>query len=131
MEANEIWATTQDWLNLKGMKLALVVLSTILALVMARIVAGRLTRTYKRKHTDRELQKRAETLGAMFRYVLNIGVLLMAAMFILDLVGVKLGPMLAAAGVIGIAVGFGVQHVVQDITNGFLIMLDDEIREGV
>jgi small conductance mechanosensitive channel len=66
----------------------------------------------------------------MTKYIAVIGILFTAAMLLLDQFGIQLGPLLAAAGVVGIAVGFGAQHLVQDITNGFFIMLDDEIRVG-
>jgi small conductance mechanosensitive channel len=130
MDWNIVWQTIAEWLEMKGLKLGLVVLITVIALLVARVIARRLVNAYKHKHKDRELQKRAETLGSMFRYVLSASVLIISAMLILDLLGMKLGPMLAAAGVAGIAIGFGAQHLVQDITNGFFIMLDDEIREG-
>jgi small-conductance mechanosensitive channel len=130
MEWEVIWQSFLDWFAVKGLKLALTVAVTIVALVLARAVARRLVQSYKQKHKDRELQKRAKTLGSMFRYALSAGVLVIAAMLVLELFGMKLGPMLAAAGVVGIAIGFGAQHLVQDITNGFFIMLDDEIREG-
>jgi small conductance mechanosensitive channel len=119
-----------EWLEVKGLRLVLTIALTAFALLIAGILARRVVGAYKHKHKDRELQKRAETLGSMFRYVLSTGVLVIALMLILELFGMKLGPMLAAAGVVGIAVGFGAQHLVQDITNGFFIMLDDEIREG-
>jgi len=43
---------------------------------------------------------------------------------------IQIGPVLAAAGVLGVAVGFGAQHLVQDVISGFFILLDDEIRVG-
>jgi len=44
--------------------------------------------------------------------------------------GVKIGPILAAAGIVGLAVGFGSQQLVQDIISGFFILLEDQIRVG-
>jgi small-conductance mechanosensitive channel len=130
MDFHTIWQSIQDWLEVKGLKFGLIILVTVFALAIARVVAHRLVAVYKRRHVDREHQKRADTLGSMFRYVLSISVFFIMAMLLLDLFDVKLGPMLAAAGVVGIAVGFGAQHLVQDVTNGFFIMLDDEIRVG-
>ncbi len=130
MDWNALWKTILDWMQLKGLKLGLVILLTFVALMIVRVIAHRLVAAYKHKHKDREHQKRAETLGSMFRYALSTGVLGISVMLILELFGMKLGPMLAAAGVVGIAIGFGAQHLVKDITNGFFIMLDDEIREG-
>jgi small conductance mechanosensitive channel len=43
---------------------------------------------------------------------------------------IPIGPVLAATGVVGVAVGFGAQHLVQDIISGFFILLDDQIRVG-
>lgn len=130
MDWNALWEAIVGWFEMKGLKLGLILFLTATALLLARVVARRLVASYKHRHKDRELQKRADTLGAMFRYVLNIGVFIIASMLVLDILGVQLGPMLAAAGVVGIAIGFGAQHLVQDITNGFFIMLDNEIREG-
>jgi small-conductance mechanosensitive channel len=130
MDLESIWQTVLNWFELRGFKLGLIILVMILALFASRVLAYRLVKTYKCRHPERELQKRADTLGSMFRYVLSIGVLSITAMLVLDLLGIKLGPMLAAAGVVGIAIGFGAQHLVQDITKGFFIMLDDEIRVG-
>lgn len=124
------WQSILDWLQLSGLKLVFLIIGTFIALMVARIVANRLVSFYKKRHTDLELHKRADTLGSMFRYVLSTGVLIVSIMLILQLFGIELGPLLAAAGVAGIAIGFGAQHLVQDIFNGFFIMLDDEIREG-
>lgn len=44
--------------------------------------------------------------------------------------GIAIGPILAAAGVLGLAVGFGAQSIVRDMIGGFFILLDDEIRVG-
>lgn len=126
----QIWSEILAWLSGRGFRVGIIVVGTIIALITARLLASRLITVYKRHHEERELQKRADTLGSMFRHLLGISILFIAAMLLLDQFGIKLGPMLAAAGVIGIAVGFGAQHLVQDITNGIFIMLDDEIRVG-
>ncbi|MFH1891747.1 MAG: mechanosensitive ion channel family protein [Candidatus Zixiibacteriota bacterium] len=126
----DIWQNTVSWLHLKGLSVALIALLAIISLVLTRVFIHRLITVYKSRHDDRELHKRAETLGAMCKYIIVISILFMAAMLLLDQFGIQLGPLLAAAGVIGIAVGFGAQHLVQDVTNGFFIMLDDEIRVG-
>jgi small conductance mechanosensitive channel len=130
MEWEGIWQAILDSLEAKGLRVALIIIVAIVLLLVVRLASGRLVAVYKNRHHDRELQKRAATLGAMLRYALSIAVLCVAAMLLLDLLGLKLGPMLATAGVIGIAIGFGAQHLVQDVTNGFFIMMDNEIRVG-
>jgi len=49
---------------------------------------------------------------------------------ILGELGVEIGPILAAAGIVGFAIGFGAQNLVQDIISGFFILLEDQIRVG-
>lgn len=130
MNWDALIAETLNWLQAKGARLGITIILTIVAIFVARLLANRLTTAYKSRHEDIEHKKRAETLGSMFQYVLSAAALGVSLMLILELFGLELGPLLAAAGVAGIAIGFGAQHLVQDITNGFFIMLDDEIREG-
>jgi small conductance mechanosensitive channel len=49
-------------------------------------------------------------------------------MMILEKLGIQIGPILAAAGVLGLAVGFGAQKLVEDVISGFFILLEDQIR---
>jgi small conductance mechanosensitive channel len=79
---------------------------------------------------DVEFKKRADTLGSVIRYVLNIGIVVIAIIMIMGELGIEIGPILAAAGVLGLAVGFGAQSLVKDIISGFFILLQDQIRVG-
>jgi len=55
-------------------------------------------------------------------------ILIVAAMIVLKELGVEIGPILAAAGIVGLAVGFGAQSLVKDVISGFFILLEDQIR---
>jgi small conductance mechanosensitive channel len=79
---------------------------------------------------DAETVKRAETLGQVFRYTANVALLLIAGMLVLSEVGVSVAPILGAAGVVGIALGFGAQSLVKDYFTGFFILLENQIRQG-
>lgn len=79
---------------------------------------------------DREAQKRAETLGRVFRYLVAVVVSLIAGMLILGELGVSVAPILGAAGVVGLAVGFGAQSLVKDYFTGFFLLLENQIRQG-
>ncbi len=79
---------------------------------------------------DREAVKRAETLGRAFRYIVAIVVSLVAGMLVLSELGISLAPILGAAGVAGVAIGFGAQSLVKDFFSGFFILLEDQIRSG-
>ncbi len=74
--------------------------------------------------------KRADTLTRLVRQAVLIGIWVMAALVILKEVGIEIGPILAGAGVLGLAVGFGAQNLVRDIISGFFFILEDQVRVG-
>jgi small conductance mechanosensitive channel len=97
-------------------------------------VGNRAIRTMRRRLQARapsaEEAKRIETLGRVFRYTLGVVVMVVAGMLILDELGVSVAPLLATAGVAGIAVGFGAQSLIKDYFNGFFILVDNQLRQG-
>jgi small-conductance mechanosensitive channel len=106
-------------------------------IVVAWIVAGLLQRAIRAfrvrvasRMDDREAVKRAETLGRVFRYLVAVIVSLIAGMLVLGELGVSVAPILGAAGVVGLAVGFGAQSLVKDYFTGFFLLLENQIRQG-
>jgi small conductance mechanosensitive channel len=79
---------------------------------------------------DRESVKRAETLGRVFRYLVAVVVTLVAGMLVLGELGISVAPILGAAGVVGLAVGFGAQSLVKDYFTGFFLLLENQISTG-
>ena len=79
---------------------------------------------------DREAARRAETIGRVFRYVVAVVISAVAGMTILSELGISLAPILGAAGVAGVAIGFGAQSLVKDYFSGFFILFEDQIRTG-
>ena len=73
---------------------------------------------------------RIATLLPLFRSIILITIVVMAAMIILADLGVNIGPLIAGAGVIGLAIGFGAQTLVRDILSGAFFLLDDAFRRG-
>jgi small-conductance mechanosensitive channel len=78
--------------------------------------------------TESEIEKRAATLGRVLRQVVVFFVWGTAAMLILTELGVSIGPILAGAGIVGVAVGFGAQALVKDMISGFFILLENQFR---
>lgn len=114
-----------------GTRIAIILLLAIVAVYFIEKLAGRLTFLLTLGHSrDAEIQKRANTMSAFARYFLIFIVIGLAGMMILKQIGVEIGPILASAGVVGLAVGFGAQNLVQDIISGFFILLEDQIRVG-
>jgi small conductance mechanosensitive channel len=76
------------------------------------------------------MKKRADTLSSIIRYGLHVFIFIMASMMILKELGVEIGPIMATAGIAGLAIGFGAQKLVEDVISGFFILLEDQIRVG-
>jgi len=77
-----------------------------------------------------ERAKRARTLGSLVRNVTTSLLAGIAALMILRELGVDIAPVLAGAGILGLAVGFGAQTLVRDIISGFFLILEDQVRVG-
>jgi moderate conductance mechanosensitive channel len=118
-----------DWLVESGPRILLILVLVFIGIKVSSVVAGRIFSKRKRE-SDPEYMKRADTLAAVIAYLLTITVVIVGAIMILGEFDVEIGPILAAAGIVGVAVGFGAQHLVRDLITGFFILLDDQIRVG-
>jgi small-conductance mechanosensitive channel len=107
----------------------IVVAAWILIALAQRTIRGLRIRIASRLG-DRDAVKRAETLGRVFRYLVAVVVSLLAVLLILSELGVSVAPLLGAAGVAGLAVGFGAQSLVKDYFTGFFLLIEDQIRQG-
>lgn len=76
------------------------------------------------------LKARERTLLVLGRNALTVAIIVLATMFTLSEVGINIAPLLASAGVIGLAVGFGAQKLVQDIITGIFIQLEGAMDVG-
>ena len=120
-----------------GGQLAMMWVRIVIILLVAWIVIAILQRAIREfrqriaaRLDDRESVKRAETLGRVFRYVVAVVISLVAGMMVLSELGISLAPVLGAAGIVGIAVGFGAQSLVKDFFSGFFLLFEDQIRTG-
>ena len=75
-----------------------------------------------------ELEKRATTVGDMLRKTAGVLVWAVAIMMILREVGFDIRPILAGAGVVGLAVGFGAQNLIRDVISGMFLLIENQIR---
>ena len=73
---------------------------------------------------------RITTVSRVLRYSTTVVVVLVAGMLVLGELGISIAPILATAGVAGVAIGFGAQSLIKDYLAGFFILLEDQIREG-
>lgn len=101
--------------------------------IIWRVVSGAIRRYLERTDKDGNAiarSRRVRTLLPLLRLVVRVVLTVMVVLIILSELGVNIAPLLAGAGVVGIAVGFGAQKLVQDIITGVFILIEDTISLG-
>lgn len=110
------------------------VIGTLVLAWLAQRLTGRMLRVFRSRiaphFTEGEHARRAETLARVARYVATVIIWLIAGMLILSEVGISVAPILGAAGVVGLAIGFGAQSLVKDYVSGFFILLENQVTKG-
>lgn len=112
------------------LRIALILLLTAVALGAIHRVIPRLREAIVARQQNQEDGKRIRTLSRVVRYTLTVAVAVVAGLLVLGEFGVSVAPILGAAGVVGIAAGFGAQSLVKDYFNGFFLLLENQIRQG-
>jgi small conductance mechanosensitive channel len=101
---------------------------------LLQALAGRLVRAFRkvmeRRHAAADEMRRIDTVGTAIRYFATVIVALIAGTLVLGELGISIAPILATAGVAGVAIGFGAQSLIKDYFSGFFLLLEDQIREG-
>ena len=103
--------------------LAIILIADVIWLVVASLIDQKLAAT-------QEASARLRTLLPIVRGTMAVVLLVMTVLMSLSALGVQVGPLLASAGVIGIAIGFGAQTLVRDMFSKFFYLLDDAFRVG-
>lgn len=127
-------ASTAEFVLVRPLKIALILL---VALLVAR-GGGRFARRFVRgvhartplKATSPRAEQRAATVGDALASLWRALVLAVAALMALAEVGVELAPLLAGAGIAGLAIGFGAQSLVKDLISGLFILAEDQYGVG-
>jgi small conductance mechanosensitive channel len=113
-----------------------IVILLIIILIMMKIFRAGLNRLGKvilkrsQEQEDKEAEKRVNTLIGILKGVVRIVVWTVFFMIVLKKIGTDIGPIIASAGIIGLAVGFGAQELVRDFISGFFILLENQVRTG-
>lgn len=121
------------WLPEKFATVARVLLILALAGIALRLthhLIPRLREVIVARQENQEDGRRIRTLSRVVRYALTVTVTVVAGILILGEFGISVAPILGAAGVVGIALGFGAQSLVKDYFSGFFLLLENQIRVG-
>lgn len=119
-----------EWAMSSGIRVVLVGIAMLLLLSITRQVLKRLRRLYEGALPSPAQRRRADTLTYVLRDVARVFIVAVGTMMILSEIGIDLKPLLAAAGLGGLAIGFGAQSLVKDVIAGFFILLEDSISVG-
>ena len=119
-----------EWATTSGFRVLLITVAMLVLLILLKRGVGKLTSLYESRLPVRGQIKRAHTLTHIVRDVARIVILFVGMMMILSEGGIDLKPLLAAAGLGGLAIGFGAQSLVKDLISGFFILWENSIRVG-
>lgn len=113
-----------------SINLLLILVLTWVALIVLNRGVRRFRAYTEALARDAEEAKRIGTLCRAFRYAGSVVIFVIAAMLVMSELGISIAPILATAGVAGIAIGFGAQSLVKDYFSGLFLLLEDQIRQG-
>lgn len=130
MNLPAIWEQVSVWLLSTGVRILIILILALIMIRISRVVSRRVMSLFFEKKKDEEAEKRANTLSNVISKVLSIVIWIFALITVLGELNIEIGPILAAAGIVGLAVGFAGQSMVKDYLNGFYILLWDQIRVG-
>ena len=120
------------WLLSHGIKIIVVgIAAFLLDKILARVVKKAVRMAVKPEDSSSEAEKKREdTLISIFNGALHIVIIVLAILMILQEAGLEIGPMLAGAGIAGLAFGFGGQYLVRDVITGLFLILENQYRIG-
>jgi small conductance mechanosensitive channel len=111
-------------------KIVLVLIGSFVVIRLWRLITGKLAALQARKLAPGARVQQVRTLASVITSIGVTIIVFVAALEILPLLGLNLGPLLASAGVAGLAIGFGAQTLVHDYINGFFILSENQYDIG-
>lgn len=121
------------WLLTNGVKIFFIIIG---AIILNKIVTSFIEKAVRIAvrpdgiSSQEAEEKRENTLIQIFNTTARIGIIIIAALMVLEEFGVEIAPILAAAGIVGLAFGFGGQYLIRDIISGLFIILENQYRVG-
>jgi len=122
----------KNWMIAHLPRIVIIVLGMWLAIKSANFVSRRIRVLAEDDDPTRESdrEKRANTLSHILKTASKVLVITICSIMIVKEIGIDIAPLLAGAGIIGLAIGFGSQALVKDIVTGFFILMEDQLRIG-
>ncbi len=121
------------WLLTHGLRILLMVIISFILYRYISVVIRKMVRMGMVKDAEKDTEaelKRKDTLTRIFSWACRVLILVIATLVVLEEIGVPIGPILAGAGILGLALGFGGQYLIRDLIAGFFIILENQYRIG-
>jgi small conductance mechanosensitive channel len=120
------------WFQSAGVRIVVIIAIAVIVSWVARLAVRRLRKKLERSEThEEELSlRRITTITSTLTNFMLVTVWVIAVLMILDQLNVNLAPLLASAGIVGVALSFGAQTLVRDFLVGFFVILEDQYRVG-
>ncbi len=123
--------TLRQFALTSGIKIVAIAVGAFIVIRIFKIIIRRFESKYSsRTKVGIEGAKRAETLSGLIETTLKVVILITVLLMVLKEVGIDIAPLLAGAGIVGLAVGFGAQSLVKDIISGFFMLLENHMNVG-
>lgn len=124
-----------EWFLENGIRIFAIILVgwfvyKILGIIMPIFVRRYVTEKGKKHRTKGYIKQRSNSLGGVVTQALGIFIVIVVLFMILSELGVDITPLLAGAGIAGIAIGFAAQNSIRDLIGGFVIMMEDHYNVG-
>lgn len=132
---NHLYTIRWETIILSSFRILLILVAAWLFMLLLRKILRKMEGHLLEKSTvagepPSESAKRVETLIRLLRQAAHLSLWATVTLVILKEIGVEIGPILASAGILGLAVGFGAQNLVRDVISGFFIILENQARVG-
>ena len=116
----------------RSLNIIVIVVGATIVVRAASLFIAQLQHRLARRHdqSDLEFQRRASTIGGILSRLVSVSVAFVAVLMLLRELSIDVIPILSAAGIAGLAVGFGAQNLVRDVISGFFMILEDQVRVG-
>jgi small-conductance mechanosensitive channel len=130
--ASHVPLDTRDWLLSHGVRILVILAVAAFLLLLSRLLVRRMRRKLEGvENVTQEFDlRRSYTLTQALTYALRMVVWTVTLLLLLGEFGISLGPLLAGAGIVGVALGFGAQSLVRDFLSGFFILLENQFGVG-
>jgi small-conductance mechanosensitive channel len=132
--AAEVWQLFSSWASQHLLQIIIIIVAAEIVYRVSTKAVSKLV--HKATHrpdlfpTASDRKKRLKTIDSLVNATLRITIFIVAGIMIISELGINTGPLIASAGIIGVALGFGAQSLIKDFMSGFFIITENQYRVG-